>query len=113
MLTLISRSTWPVLAAGLCAAALLAAGCGSEEPAAEAPEVSQTSPTTAPAVATEAPAPTAAAAPTAPPAEAAVETGHRVGQMAPGFMLTTVDGEEVSLEGLQGQPLVIYFYTTW
>ncbi len=113
MPTFTGRSTWLVLALCLSLGALLFAGCGSEEPAADAPEVSQTSPTTAPAVATEAPAPTAAAAPTSPPAEAAVETGHRVGQMAPGFMVTTVDGEEVSLEGLQGQPLVIYFYTTW
>ena len=94
-------------------AALLAAGCGSDAPAADAPEVSQTSPTIAPAAATDAQQPTAAAAPTSPPAETAVETGHEVGQMAPGFTLTTVDGEEVSLASFQGQPLVIYFYATW
>ena len=113
MLTLADRMIWLVPALCLSLSALLVAGCGSEEPAAEAPEVSQTSPTAAPAAPTEAPEPTAVVVPTSPPAEAAVETGHRVGQMAPGFMLTTVDGEEVSLEGFQGQPLVIYFYTTW
>lgn len=113
MPTLAGRSTWLALALCMSLGALLVAGCGSDEPSVDAPDVSQTSPTTAPAAATEAPEPTAVVVPTSPPAEAAVETGHRVGQMAPGFMLTTVDGEEVSLEGFQGQPLVIYFYTTW
>ena len=42
-----------------------------------------------------------------------METGHKVGQKAPDFMLTTVDGEQVSLDGFQGRPLVIYFYATW
>ena len=42
-----------------------------------------------------------------------VEIGHEVGQMAPDFMLTTVEGEQVTLASFQGRPLVLYFYTTW
>jgi thioredoxin-dependent peroxiredoxin len=33
-----------------------------------------------------------------------------VGQPAPAFTLPDQDGEPVSLEGLQGQPVVVYFY---
>ena len=43
----------------------------------------------------------------------AVEIGHKVGQKAPGFMLTTVEGKQVSLESFQDRPLLLYFYTTW
>ena len=42
-----------------------------------------------------------------------VEVGHEVGQKAPDFMLTTVDGEQVTLDSLQGRPVVLYFFATW
>ena len=70
-------------------AAVILAACGSEEPAATAP------------------------APTAEAPETSAEVGSRPGQMAPDFDLTTVEGEQVSLSGLQGQPTVLYFFATW
>ena len=93
LLTLTRRSTLLALAASVSAAALLLAGCGGESPAATAPA--------------------AAPDPTSPPSQASADTGHEVGQKAPGFELTTVDGEQVSLEGFRGQPLLLYFYATW
>ena len=75
------------LALGLSAVVLLFAGCGGEGAGTDAPA--------------------------ATPAQAAVETGYEEGQKAPGFALTTVEGEQVSLAGFEGQPLVVYFYTTW
>ena len=94
-------------------AILLLTGCGSEAPATDTPAVGQISTPAVSATATEAQQPASAPIPTSPPAEMAVETGHKVGQKAPDFMLTTVDGEQVSLDGFQGRPLVIYFYATW
>jgi cytochrome oxidase Cu insertion factor (SCO1/SenC/PrrC family) len=81
--------------------ALLLAGCGSDSPATE------TSTAIVPATSGE------TQQPVATPAVVAVEIGNKVGQKAPDFMLTTVEGEQVSLEGFQGQPLLIYFYATW
>jgi peroxiredoxin len=37
----------------------------------------------------------------------------RVGQPAPGFELTTVDGERVSLRDLQGKVVLVNFFATW
>ena len=51
--------------------------------------------------------------PTSPTTQAPVEVGYRAGQKAPDFALTTVDGEQVTLAGLQGQPAVLYFFATW
>jgi len=42
-----------------------------------------------------------------------LEVGHEVGQKAPDFMLTTAEGEQVTLASLQGRPVVLYFYATW
>ena len=92
LLTLTRISTWLALATSVSAAALLFAGCAGESPAATAPA--------------------AAPDPTSPPSQAS-GTGHEVGQKAPGFELTTVDGEQVSLDGYRGQPLLLYFYATW
>ena len=113
LITLAGRLSWLPLAICLSMGTLLLTGCGSEAPATDTPVTGQISTPAAPATATEAQQPTAAPAPTSPPAEMAVETGHKVGQKAPDFMLTTVDGEQVSLDGFQGRPLVIYFYATW
>ena len=51
--------------------------------------------------------------PTSPTTQAPLEVGYRAGQKAPDFALTTVDGEQVTLAGLQGQPAVLYFFATW
>ncbi len=72
------------LAVCLSMAAVIFAACGSEEPAA-----------------------------TADAPETSADVGSRAGQMAPDFDLTTVEGEQVSLSSLQGQPTVLYFFATW
>ena len=121
------KSRWLPLAAGLSLMIGVFAGCGSEEPATSAPTaVPTTAPTTSPtapptaAVAvTEAPSPTdapsstEAPAPTSPPVEVTVEVGHEAGQKAPDFMLTTVEGGQVSLGDFQDRPVMLYFYATW
>ena len=94
-------------------AAFLLTGCGSEAPETDTSTIRQTSTPIVPAAATETQQPTAAPIPTSSPTQMPVETGHEVGQRAPDFMLTTVKGEQVSLDSFQGRPLVLYFYTTW
>lgn len=107
LLTLTGRPMWLPLAICLSMVALMLAGCGSEAPGTETFADSQASTPIVPATGAE------TEQPAATPAVVAVEIGHKVGQKAPGFMLTTVEGEQVSLEGFQGRPLVLYFYTTW
>ncbi len=51
-----------------------------------------------------------------PTATPPVETGNRIGDMAPDFTLTeTSTGQPVQLAQLteQGRPVVVYFFTTW
>ena len=55
--------------------------------------------------------PTPTATPRVPPTRVAV--GPRVGQRAPDFSVTTVDGEELTLADFQGQPLILYFFAAW
>ena len=107
LLTLTGGAIRLPLAICLSMVALMLAGCGSEAPATDTPAVGQASTPVVPATGAE------TEQPAATPAVVAVEIGNKVGQRAPGFMLTTVEGEQVSLEGFQGQPLLIYFYATW
>ena len=37
----------------------------------------------------------------------------RVGEVAPGFVATTLDGSEVSLDALRGRPVWLVFVATW
>jgi len=53
-----------------------------------------------------------APAPTATPTVANVSVGHTVGQRAPDFFVTTIDGREVTLADYQGRPVVLYFFAT-
>jgi peroxiredoxin len=46
-------------------------------------------------------------------ATAAMATGPRVGQPAPDFQLTLVDGTHVRLSELRGQVVVLNFWATW
>ena len=69
---------------------------------------------------TPTPPPTATPAPTAtpvpPPATEApsLKVGYNVGEMAPDFELTTIDGETLSLSDFRGSsPVLLYFYATW
>ena len=50
---------------------------------------------------------------TAPPTEPQPEVGHETGQRAPNFMLTTSDGEQLTLASFQGRPVLLYFFATW
>ena len=43
----------------------------------------------------------------------ALDTGVMVEKAAPGFTLTTLDGESVSLDDYAGRPVVINFWATW
>ena len=127
MITLTGIPRWLPLALCVSMAVVLLAGCGSETPATSAPTALSTSAPTAPPTSTltapgasaETQPPTAAPTTTSPPeptslpTQASVDVGHQPGQKAPDFALTTVDGEQVTLVSLQGQPVVLYFYATW
>ena len=121
-----SRLRWLGLASCVALAAVLLTACGSDEPESDtamsqpttAPVTQPTAaPVTQPSVApTEvasiesAPAPAAA---TAEPAAPSVEVGLDVGQRAPDFTLTNLEGEKVTRASLEGRPVMIYFFTTW
>ncbi len=57
--------------------------------------------------------PTEEAAPTSPPTQSQPEVGHQAGDQAPGFTVATADGGQLSLDSLQGRPVLLYFFTTW
>ena len=114
MSTLTSRPTWLALALCLLSvAATLFTSCGGEAPATDTPMPRPTSTPVGPGASMETQQPTAVPTPTSPPIQMSVEVGHEVGQKAPDFMLTTVDGEQVTLDSLQGRPVVLYFFATW
>jgi peroxiredoxin len=46
-----------------------------------------------------------------PPADA--RTGNRIGNLAPDFTLTTVDGKEFRLRDYRGKPVILNFWATW
>ena len=82
--------TTAILAFAL-AAALVVAACGGDD-------------------GSDAPATAAQVADAAP---AAADVGSRVGQRGPDLMLTSVDGEQITLSDLRGSPVVLYYFTTW
>jgi len=49
------------------------------------------------------------------PTEASVPVGLVVGQRAPAFVVTGLDGRQISDADLraQGKPYILYFYATW
>lgn len=50
----------------------------------------------------------------APNAQAApLDTGPRVGNLAPNFRLATADGSEILLSDLRGRPVFLNFWATW
>ena len=57
--------------------------------------------------------PTEEVAPTSPPTQSQPEVGHETGDRAPGFTVATADGGQLSLDSLQGRPVLLYFFTTW
>ena len=112
-----------------------AAPGASQPPASTAPPAAPPpAPTTAPRP-SPAPQPTAAPRPTASPApppppqpaptvapppptptatpEPEVAVGNKVGNRAPDFQVTTVDGVTVTPAELKGTPYILYFFATW
>ena len=80
-------------------------------PAATTPAVSVSpTPTTAPSQ-METPATVRTSTPT--PTPLAVRIGTGVGDRAPDFRVTTVDGQSVDLASLKGKPFILYFFATW
>ena len=110
--SLTGRPTLLALATCFSVAALLV-GCGGETSGTESPTSRPVSTPTVTTVSEEAQQPEPTAVPTTPPTQMALEVGHKAGQKAPDFMLTTVEGEQVSLDSFSGRPLLLYFYTTW
>ena len=102
-----------LLAGALLLAALAACGGGVDEPA---PTATQPPPSpTATLVPSDGepaePTATTAAESTSAPS---LKVGFEVGEMAPDFELTTIDGEMVSLSDFRGDsPVLLYFYATW
>ena len=99
-------------------------------PEADAQESPQPSATTgeAPAVATTTPVVSPSPVPTTAPEQVdvpvsatptptapvqTVKVGTRVGDRAPDFQVTTVDGQSVSLADLKGKPFILYFFASW
>ena len=41
------------------------------------------------------------------------EYGPGIGKLAPDFTLNSLDGQEVSLSGLRGKPVLLNFWATW
>lgn len=51
--------------------------------------------------------------PASAPAGGGVAVGNAVGNRAPDFAVTTVDGTTVRLSDLRGRPVVLEFFATW
>ena len=105
-----SKLRWLGLASCVALAAVLLAACGSDEPESD---VAMSQPTAAPTEVASTESAPAPATPTLAPVPSSVEGGLDVGQRAPDFTLTNLEGESVTLASLQGRPVMIYFFTTW
>ena len=84
----------------------------TEEAAATSPPTQQpTEEAATPSPATQ--QPTEEVAPTTPPSQPQPEVGHQTGDRAPDFMVTTTDGEQLTLASFQDRPVLLYFFATW
>ena len=101
-----------LLASVLLMAGLAACGGGSDEPAPTATQPPPPTDTPVPSDGDSAePAATTAVEPTEAPS---LMVGFEVGEMAPDFELTTIDGEQLSLSDFRGDsPVLLYFFATW
>ena len=84
----------------------------SPPPPTNTPEPPPPTPTPQP---TATPVPTETPVPPPPATEPpSLKVGYNVGEMAPDFELTTIDGETLSLSDFRGSsPVLLYFYATW
>ena len=83
---------------------------GTEEPG----ETTANTPTPAtPVPSSTTPVPTATPVPE-PTSTLSLKAGPKVGQAAPDFTVTTVDGEVLALSNFLGtKPFILYFFATW
>lgn len=105
-----SRLRWLAPALCLALAAGLTAACAGDEAATSAPTAQQTS---APVPADTTQPANGAATAASEPAQPSIEVGYKAGQRAPDFMLTTVGGENLTLDSFRGRPVILYFFATW
>ena len=101
-----------LLASVLLMAGLAACGGGADGPA---PTATPTPPPTDTPVPSDGDSPEPTATTAVEPTEApSLMVGFEVGEMAPDFELTTIDGEELSLSDFRGDsPVLLYFFATW
>lgn len=103
-------SRWLILALCLALVAALTAACAGGESATSPPP---TQPATEPAAADPTEPAGGAVSATEEPTQPSIEVGYKVGQQAPDFTLTTAAGEDLTLDSLQGRPVILYFFATW
>ena len=84
------------------------AACGAGGPALPSPSQGQTE------TPTQTLAPTSSPATPEPTPAPSVKIGPRVGERAPDFSLTTIDGQTITLSSFLGnKPFILYFFATW
>ena len=100
------RTPWLLLPA--LALMLIGSGCGggNNESTAQVDNDAEGAPTTT--TTTSATLGEAAVARTS-----SVQTGCRPGQLAPDFLLTTLDGQELKMSELRGDVVIVDFWATW
>ncbi len=103
-----------LLASVLLLAALAACGGGADEPAPTATQPPQPPPTATTVPSDGEPADPTATTAVEPTEAPSLMVGFEVGEMAPDFELTTIDGQQLSLSDFQGDsPVLLYFFATW
>ena len=83
---------WAIVLIGL----LLLSGCRSFTPETKPEPITTTIPPAQPA-----------------PSSPTIPTGVSIGNLAPDFQLQTLTGDNISLSGLRGKPVLINFWATW
>ena len=103
-------SRWLIPALCLVLGVILTAACAGGESATRAPTTQQA---TEPAAADTTQSANGAVTATTEPTQPSIEVGYKEGQLAPDFTLTTAAGEDLTLDSLQGRPVILYFFATW
>jgi peroxiredoxin len=111
-----AHETWLRIAIALAGLTLLASGCGSGAPLATDLSPTPAAPTSTPPTVTSAGEREEVAAEMqgAPASEPQiVSRGPEVGQPAPNFTLTDLDGRAVQLADFRGRPVLLNFFASW
>ena len=105
------KRTAILLVSVLLLAALAACGGAADEPA---PTATQVPPTATPVPSGDEPAEPTATTAVEPTDAPSAMVGNEIGEVAPDFELTTIDGETLSLSDFRGDsPVLLYFFATW